>query len=159
MNPMQSGYYILCTSPSVGLRRGCGISLSIRFSIQLALVAGFRRVFSLALLFFSTFVSIVCMFDSRHIGLLFLLYFLFPFLEIIIIIAFFHVVFIRFSVSHLVYSLGSVFKMVSSPDVNVLTLMYIRCVLVSHFSFLIMLFSPPTMLYLYLFSVRADYVV
>ena len=25
------GYYILCTSPSVGLRRGCGLLLSIRF--------------------------------------------------------------------------------------------------------------------------------
>ena len=42
------GYYILCTSPSVGLRRGCGMSLSIRFWVQLALVAGFRRVSSLA---------------------------------------------------------------------------------------------------------------
>ena len=25
------GYYSLCTSPSVGLRRGCGLSFSIRF--------------------------------------------------------------------------------------------------------------------------------
>ena len=40
-------YYIFCTSPSVGLRRGCGMSLSIRIWIQLAL-AGFRRVSSLA---------------------------------------------------------------------------------------------------------------
>ena len=42
------GYYIIWISPSVGLRRGCGLSLSIRFWIQLALVAGFRRVSSLA---------------------------------------------------------------------------------------------------------------
>ena len=42
------GYYILCTSPSVGLRRGCGLSLNVRFLTQLALVAGFRRVSSLA---------------------------------------------------------------------------------------------------------------
>ena len=28
-------YFILCTSPSVGLRRGCGLSLSIRFLIQI----------------------------------------------------------------------------------------------------------------------------
>ena len=48
------GYYIFCTSPSVGLRRGCGLSLSIRFRIQLALVAGFRRVSSVA---FSLVVS------------------------------------------------------------------------------------------------------
>ena len=45
----REGYYIICTSPSVGLRRGCGLSLSIRVLIQLALVAGFRRVSSLAL--------------------------------------------------------------------------------------------------------------
>ena len=25
------GYYFLCTSPSVGLRRGCGLSLSVCF--------------------------------------------------------------------------------------------------------------------------------
>ena len=42
------GYHIMCSSPSVGLRRGCGLSLSSRFWIQLALVAGFRRVSSLA---------------------------------------------------------------------------------------------------------------
>ena len=39
-------YYILCTS-SVGLRRGCGLSFSIRFWIKLALEASFRRVSSL----------------------------------------------------------------------------------------------------------------
>ena len=39
-------YYILSTSPSVGIRRECGMSLS--FWIQLALVTGFRRVSSLA---------------------------------------------------------------------------------------------------------------
>ena len=38
------GYYIFCTSPSVGLRRGCGLSLSICFRILFALVVGFRRV-------------------------------------------------------------------------------------------------------------------
>ena len=45
------GCYILCTSPWVGLCRGCGQSLRIWFSIQLSLVAGFRRVSSLAFSF------------------------------------------------------------------------------------------------------------
>ena len=41
------GYYILCTSLSVGLRRGCGMSLSICFRVQLALAAGFHRLSSI----------------------------------------------------------------------------------------------------------------
>ena len=67
----RKGHYILCTSLSVGLRRGCGLSLSTRFGIQLTLVAGYRRVSSLV-------------FDK-----------------------------------HLVWSLSSVFEMVSSPAFNV----------------------------------------
>jgi len=42
------GNYIPCTSPSIGIWRGCVLSLSICFWIKLALVAGFRRVSSLA---------------------------------------------------------------------------------------------------------------
>ena len=41
-------YYILLTSPSVGLRRARGLSSSICFLIQLALASGFSRVSSLA---------------------------------------------------------------------------------------------------------------
>ena len=59
------------------------------------------------------------MFDSRHIGLEFLRSFLFPFLKIITILTFFHVVGIRFSDKHLVYSLANVFEMVSSPALNI----------------------------------------
>ena len=59
------------------------------------------------------------MFDSRCIGLLFLRSFLFRFLKIIAILAFFHAVGIRFSDKHLVYSLANVFEMVSSPAFNV----------------------------------------
>ena len=53
-------YYILCTSPSVGLRRGCSLSLSICFCIQLTLVDGFRRVSSLAfsLVLFEYFIDV-----------------------------------------------------------------------------------------------------
>ena len=54
------------------------------------------------------------MFDSRHIDMYFLRSFLFPFLKIIIILAFFHVVGIRISDKHVVYSLASVFEIVSS---------------------------------------------
>ena len=59
------------------------------------------------------------MFDSRHIGLYFLRSFLFPFLNIIIVLAFFYAAGIRLSDKHLVYSLASVFEMVSSPAFNV----------------------------------------
>ena len=59
------------------------------------------------------------MFDSRHVGLLFLRSFLFPFLKIITILAFFYTVGIRLSNNHLVYCLASVFEMVSSPAFNV----------------------------------------
>ena len=46
---LKRGHYCMSgTSPSIGLRRGCGLSLSICFGFQLALVAGFRRVSSLA---------------------------------------------------------------------------------------------------------------
>ena len=45
--------------------------------------------------------------------------FLFPFLKIIIILAFFHAAGIRLSDKHLVYSLASVFEMVSAPAFNV----------------------------------------
>ena len=59
------------------------------------------------------------MFDSRHIGLYILKSFLFSFLKLITIIAFFHAKGIRLSDKHLVYSLASVFKMVFSPAFNV----------------------------------------
>ena len=45
--------------------------------------------------------------------------FLFPFLKIIIILAFFHAVDIRFSDKHLVYSLASIYEVESSPAFNV----------------------------------------
>ena len=60
------GYYIICTSHSVRLRRGCGLSLSMFLNLS-CLVAGFCRVSSLA--FFSTFVSTLYKFDSRHFSL------------------------------------------------------------------------------------------
>ena len=44
--------------------------------------------------------------------------FLFPFLEIINILAFFHAVSIRLSDKHLVFRLASVFKVVSSPALS-----------------------------------------
>ena len=46
-------------------------------------------------------------------------YFLFTFLKIIAILAYFHVLGIRLSDKHLVYSLASVFEMVFSPAFNV----------------------------------------
>ena len=73
------------------------------------------------------------MFDSRHIGLFFLRSFLFPFLKISTIIAFFHAVGIRLSDKHLVYSLASVFKMVSSPAFNILMFMWLLPVAVPFF--------------------------
>ena len=59
------------------------------------------------------------MFDSRHIDLHFLRFFLFPFLKIITILPFVHAVGIRLTDKHFVYSVGSVFEMVSSPAFNV----------------------------------------
>ena len=59
------------------------------------------------------------MFHSRHTSLYFLMSFLFPFLKIIIILEFFHTVGIHLSDKHLVYSLASVFEMVSSPAFNI----------------------------------------
>ena len=59
------------------------------------------------------------MFDNRLIDVLFLRSSLFIFLKIIAIIAFFHAVGIRLSDKYLVYSLASVFEMVSSPTFNV----------------------------------------
>ena len=59
------------------------------------------------------------MFDIRHIGLSFLRSVLFPFLKIFILLAFFHAVRIRLSEKYLLYSLASVFEMVSSPAFNV----------------------------------------
>ena len=79
------------------------------------------------------------MFDSRHIGLLFLRAFLFPFLNIITVLAFFHTVGICLSDTHLVYSLASVFEMVSSPTFNVS--MFIWSLPVA-----VVLLPPPKML-------------
>ena len=56
------------------------------------------------------------MFDIRHISVKFFRSFLFHFLQIIIILAFFHNVGICLSDKHLVYNLASVFEMVSSPS-------------------------------------------
>ena len=50
--------------------------------------------------------------------------------KIITILAFFHVVGIRFSDKHLVYSLASVFEMVSSPAFNVSMFMWLLSVLI-----------------------------
>ena len=58
-------------------------------------------------LFVSTFMNTLKMFDSRYI------------VKTIIALAFFHIVGIRLSDKHLVYSLASVFEMVSSPAFNV----------------------------------------
>ena len=61
------GHYILCTYPSVGLRRGCGLSLSFRFRIQLALVAGFRRVSSLAFSLVLSCVFYICLIEDMTV--------------------------------------------------------------------------------------------
>ena len=102
------GYYILYTSPSLGLRRGR------RPLLNQACSRGWFSSSVLSSLFVSIFVSTLYMFGSRHIGL----YFLFPFL-IIIVLAFFHALGYRLSDKHLVYSLASVFENVSSPAFNV----------------------------------------
>ena len=64
------------------------------------------------------------MFDRRHIGLYFLMFFLFPFLKIIISLVVYHAVTIRLSDKHLVYSLANVFQMVSSRAFNVSMLIW-----------------------------------
>ena len=72
--------------------------------------------------------------------------FLFPFLKIIIILAFFHAVGIRLSEKHLVYSLPSVFQMVSSPAFNVSLFIMSLPVAVPFFISLIVALPIPMML-------------
>ena len=83
------------------------------------------------------------MLDSGHIGLEFLRSFLFPFLKIIIILGFFHAVGICLSDKHLMYSLASVFEMVSYPAFNVSMFIWS---LLSHSSYLVVLLPPPMLL-------------
>ena len=65
------GYYILCTSPSVGVRRGCGLSLStsICFWIQLTgtLVAGFCWVSSLIFSLVLSWVLYIFLENYHHL--------------------------------------------------------------------------------------------
>ena len=64
-------------------------------------------------------VNSLYIFDSKQIGLKLLMSFLFPFLTNITIFASFHVLGMRHSVMHFVYSLASCFAMVSSPAFSV----------------------------------------
>ena len=61
------------------------------------------------------FVNSLYIFDSKQIGMKFLMSLLFPFLKNITIFASFHVFGIRRSVMHFVYSFASCFAIVSSP--------------------------------------------
>ena len=65
------------------------------------------------------FMNSLYIYDSKQIGLWFLMYFLFPFLKNITIFASFHVLGMRRSVMHFVYSLASCFAIVSSPAFSV----------------------------------------
>ena len=65
-------------------------------------------------LFVSTFVSTLYMVDSSYIGVQLLMFFVFPFLMIITNLAFFDAVDIRLFDKHLVYSIASVFGIISS---------------------------------------------
>ena len=62
-------------------------------------------------------------------------FFLLPFLKIITILAFFHAMGIRLSDKQLVYSLASVFEMVSSPAFNVSIFILSLPVVVTFFIF------------------------
>ena len=64
-------------------------------------------------------VNSLYIFDSKQIGLKLLMSFLFHFLKNITTFASFHVLGIRRSVMHFVYSLVSCFAMVSSPAFSV----------------------------------------
>ena len=72
------------------------------------------------------FVNSLYLFDSKQIGLKFLMSVLFPFLKNITTFASFHVLGMRRSVMHFVYSLASCFAMVSYPafTVSMLTLSF-----------------------------------
>ena len=65
------------------------------------------------------FVNSLYIFDSKQIGLWFLMSFMFPFLKHITIFASFHVLGMHRSVMHFVYSFTSCFTMVSGPAFSV----------------------------------------
>ena len=110
------GYYILCTSPSDSLRRGCGLSLSICFWIQLAVVVGFRRVSSLVFSSVFSWVLYRCLIVDISVcnswGLSYFLLDDYHHLSVLPRCG-------SLSDKRLVYSLASVFEMVSSPAFNV----------------------------------------
>ena len=109
-------------------------------------MAGFCQVSSVAVLLKLLRLLYRCLIVDI-IGLKFLRSFLFPFLKIITILAFFHAVGIRLFDKHLVYSLASVFEMVSSPAFNVS--MFIWSLLVAA-PFVVLLPSPMILLLVHL---------
>ena len=65
------------------------------------------------------YVNSLYIFDSKQIGLQFLMFVMFPFLKIITVFASFHVLGMRRSVMHFVYSLAGCFAMISYPAFSV----------------------------------------
>ena len=88
------------------------------------------------------------MFVSRYIGLWYVKSYKFPVLKIIIILAFFFDVGIRFSDKHLRYNTASVFEMVSFFLLSMFRCIYSHCLLLAHSSYIVMLLPPPIMLYI-----------
>ena len=97
------------------------------------------------------FVNSLYIFDSKQIGMDFLMYFLFPFPEKnITIFASFNVLGMRRSVMHFVYNLASCVAMVSSPAVFQSKLSLDLFPFLSHFSFSSALPLPTPLLVVFL---------
>ena len=109
---------MVCTSPH------CMWSVVEYLRLNPACSRGWFSSSVLSTLFVITFMSTLYIFDCKHIRLIFLRFFFFPFLKTISILVFFHAVGIRLSDTYLVYSLANIFEMVFSLSFNVSMLIW-----------------------------------